>query len=67
MDEVRPDGVLFRGVPFCRPWNTESQPLRAIRDLPFLDVSEDGSGGHGQLRTRVEAFVETLSRRRARP
>jgi benzoyl-CoA reductase/2-hydroxyglutaryl-CoA dehydratase subunit BcrC/BadD/HgdB len=62
---VRPDGVLYRGVPFCRPWNSEAVNLRGLSPVPFLDVRVDGPGATGQLRTRIEAFVETLAARRA--
>ena len=62
---ARPDGIVFRGVPFCRPWNLEPGPLRELSPVPFLDVRVDGAGG-GQLRTRVGAFVEMLMARRRR-
>jgi benzoyl-CoA reductase/2-hydroxyglutaryl-CoA dehydratase subunit BcrC/BadD/HgdB len=57
------EGVLFRGVPFCRPWNSEVPALRSRCPVPFLEIREDGAAA-GQVRTRIEAFVEMLRARR---
>lgn len=62
---AEPHGVLFRGAPFCRPWNAEVPFFREECPVPFLDVRVD-AGGSGQLRTRVGAFLESLAARRGR-
>ena len=65
--EARIDGILFRSVPFCRPWNGEPALLRNLLHVPILDVRVDGNTGQGQTATRVGAFVESLcARQRAR-
>ncbi len=61
--ESRPDGIVFRGVPFCRPFNSEAVPLRNLSPLPFLDVRVEVTGGSGQLRTRIGAFLEAIEAR----
>ncbi len=61
--ESRPDGIVFRGVPFCRPFNSEAVPLRDLSPLPFLDVRVEITGGAGQLRTRIGAFLEAIEAR----
>ncbi len=66
LSAARAEGVLFRGLPFCRPWNAEAAALRDACPVPFLDVRADGTEGLGALRTRIEAFVETLAARRGR-
>jgi benzoyl-CoA reductase/2-hydroxyglutaryl-CoA dehydratase subunit BcrC/BadD/HgdB len=60
----RPDGILYRGVPFCRPFNSEAVPLRELSPVPFLDVRVEASGADGQQRTRVGAFLEAIEARR---
>ncbi|MCU0724961.1 MAG: 2-hydroxyacyl-CoA dehydratase family protein [Planctomycetes bacterium] len=58
------EGVLFRGVPFCRPFNSEVPALRLLSTVPFLEIREEGAAASGQTRTRIEAFVEMLLARR---
>lgn len=60
----RPDGVVYRGVPFCRPFNSEAVPLRELSPVPFLDVRVEAAGADGQLRTRLGAFLESIEARR---
>jgi benzoyl-CoA reductase/2-hydroxyglutaryl-CoA dehydratase subunit BcrC/BadD/HgdB len=66
IEESRPEGVIFRGVPFCRPFNAEAVALRRLSPVPFLDVRVESTGGMGQLRTRVGAFIESIEARRGR-
>lgn len=59
------DGVIHYGLNFCTPYLMESIPLaRAMeeRGLPTLRVETDYSAEDvGQLKTRVEAFLELLN------
>ncbi len=58
------DGVIHYALQFCSPYVIESYPVEQglIGDgLPTLRIETDYSQEDlGQLRTRVEAFVETL-------
>lgn len=58
------DGVIHYGLQFCQPYLMESIPVeRALesRNIPVLRVETDYSmEDAGQLKTRVEAFVEML-------
>ena len=63
IEESRPDGIIYRGVPFCRPFNSEAVPLRELSPVPFIDVRVETTGGSGQLRTRVGAFLEAIEAR----
>jgi len=70
--EFEVDGVLDLTWQFCQPFEIESQRVKElVRDrmgLPFLHVVTDYSQSDlGQLRVRVEGFVEQIeSRRRAK-
>jgi len=58
------DGVIHYGLQFCQPYLMESIPVeRALEDaeIPCLRVETDYSmEDMGQLKTRVEAFIEQL-------
>ena len=60
------DGVVLATMKFCDLWGVESRLLAdALReaDVPVLRVERETAGGaEGQLRTRVQAFLETLGR-----
>ena len=59
------DGVIHYGLNFCTPYLMESIPLAHAmeeRGLPTLRVETDYSAEDvGQLKTRVEAFLELLN------
>lgn len=62
--EYQADGVIHFSLSFCQPYNLESVRVRkALKKagIPVLlldgDFSEEQAG---QLKTRIEAFVETL-------
>jgi benzoyl-CoA reductase/2-hydroxyglutaryl-CoA dehydratase subunit BcrC/BadD/HgdB len=66
---ARVDGVVFQRLLFCDPWGADQHNLRrraASPDaLPLLTLTrEHGAVPTGQLRTRVQAFVERLELRR---
>lgn len=68
--EARADGVIFERLMFCDPWGADQHNLghRAKEEgaLPVLFLTREyGIVPSGQLRTRVQAFVERLEIRRA--
>lgn len=63
--EYKADGILFEQVKFCDPWAYEkmmgSVVLRDDYGYPVLAVDRPYAvGNSGQLRTRVQAFVESV-------
>jgi len=62
--DYRADGVIHYGLQFCQPYLMESMPVeRTLEDknIPCLRVETDYSMEDvGQLKTRIEAFIEQL-------
>ncbi len=63
--ETRSDGVVFERLVFCDPWGAELHNLleRAQKEqaFPILVLSREyGIVPTGQLKTRIQAFVEKL-------
>jgi benzoyl-CoA reductase/2-hydroxyglutaryl-CoA dehydratase subunit BcrC/BadD/HgdB len=62
--DYKADGVIHYGLQFCQPYLMESIPVeKALEDrqIPCLRLETDYSMEDvGQLKTRVEAFVEQL-------
>ena len=62
--EYRADGVIHYDLQFCQPYLMESFPVeKALEDagIPCLRLDTDYSmEDAGQLKTRIEAFVEQL-------
>jgi len=60
------DGVIHYGLQFCQPYITESMGVEKAlgeRGIPAIRIDTDYSMEDvGQLKTRVEAFVEMLKR-----
>ena len=58
------DGVIHYGLQFCQPYLMESIPVeKALEEkgIPCLRLETDyGTEDAGQLKTRVEAFIEQL-------
>ena len=58
------DGVIHYGLQFCQPYLMEAIPVEKTLEengLPALRVETDyGTEDAGQLKTRVEAFIEQL-------
>ncbi len=58
------DGVIHYGLQFCQPYIMESIPVEKAleeNDIPCLRVETDyGMEDVGQLKTRIEAFIEQL-------
>ncbi len=58
------DGVIHYGLQFCQPYLMEAMPVEKAleeKNIPCLRIETDYSMEDvGQLRTRIEAFVEQL-------
>jgi len=58
------DGVIHYGLQFCQPYLMESIPVEKTleeKNIPTLRIETDYSMEDvGQLKTRIEAFVEQL-------
>jgi benzoyl-CoA reductase subunit C len=64
--EFKCDGVIGERLMFCDSWLVEhymlGQDLKAV-GIPILKLDREYiTGGVGQLRTRVQAFLETIGR-----
>ena len=64
VDKYKADGVIHYGLQFCQPYAHEAMTMEKIlegSDIPVLSVETDYSQEDlGQLKTRIEAFVERL-------
>jgi benzoyl-CoA reductase/2-hydroxyglutaryl-CoA dehydratase subunit BcrC/BadD/HgdB len=66
VERYRIDGVIFERLKFCDLWGGEIEMLRrSVREragVPVLVLERDylSAGGMGQLRTRLQAFLESL-------
>jgi benzoyl-CoA reductase/2-hydroxyglutaryl-CoA dehydratase subunit BcrC/BadD/HgdB len=62
--EYKADGVIHYGLQFCQPYLMESIPVEKSlesKSIPTLRIETDYSMEDvGQLKTRVEAFIEML-------
>lgn len=63
--EYKADGVIYEQVKFCDPWAYEKMvgtiDLREKFGYPVLQLDRPyANGGSGQVRTRVQAFVESI-------
>lgn len=64
-NEYKADGIIYQQMKFCDPWAYErmvgSKVLRDEKGFPVLSVDRPYAiGSSGQLRTRVQAFVESI-------
>ncbi len=63
--EYRADGIIYQQVKFCDPWAYErmvgTHVLREDYRYPVLSIDRPyTTGNSGQLRTRVQAFMESV-------
>jgi benzoyl-CoA reductase/2-hydroxyglutaryl-CoA dehydratase subunit BcrC/BadD/HgdB len=67
--EYKADGVIHYALQFCSPYTVESylvEKALAKRGIPLLKIETDYSMEDvGQLKTRIEAFIETLKQQPA--
>ena len=66
MQEYKVDGVVIEIIKFCDLWGVDAMPLvTALREkgIPVLKLEREYRlGGEGQLRTRVQAFIESMGK-----
>ena len=64
--EYKVDGVVLEVIKFCDLWGVDAMPLvSALRKegIPVLKLEREYRlGSEGQLRTRVQAFIESMGR-----
>jgi benzoyl-CoA reductase/2-hydroxyglutaryl-CoA dehydratase subunit BcrC/BadD/HgdB len=64
VNAYKADGVIHYGLQFCQPYLMEAIPVaKALDDkkIPTLRIETDYSmEAVGQLKTRVDAFIEML-------
>jgi len=64
VESYQADGVIHYGLQFCQPYLMEALPIEKVlteKGVPCLRIETDYSMEDiGQLKTRVEAFVEQL-------
>jgi benzoyl-CoA reductase/2-hydroxyglutaryl-CoA dehydratase subunit BcrC/BadD/HgdB len=59
--EFRVQGLVYKTLLYCDPWNFEARRLQEALGIPMLHLDTDYSTeNREQMRTRVEAFLETL-------
>lgn len=57
----RLDGIIYHTIKFCDIYSYEYQTLKNDKDFPVALVETDSTiQCEGQIRTRVEAFIESL-------
>jgi predicted CoA-substrate-specific enzyme activase len=55
------DGLIYHTVKFCDSYSYEYSELHTLTDIPILKIETDLTEQcEGQIRTRIEAFLETL-------
>lgn len=66
VQDYKVDGVVFETMKFCDIWGIESSAMvSALRDegVPVLRLEREYAlTGEGQLRTRIQAFLESMGR-----
>lgn len=60
--EKQLDGIIYHTVKFCENYSFEYAALKKQLDIPILKLETDYSQQcEGQIRTRIEAFIESLT------
>lgn len=55
------DGIIYHTTKFCDAYSFEYAKLKNSISIPMLKIETDYTEkGNGQMKTRIEAFVETL-------
>jgi len=59
--ELNANGVIHYSLQFCTPYMMEAFKIEKLIDFPYMRIETDYSmEDFGQLKTRIEAFLETL-------
>jgi len=60
------DGVIFQRMKFCDPWASDAHNLQLRmkeQNIPMLVLDREyGVTGSGQVKTRVQAFLEKMGK-----
>jgi benzoyl-CoA reductase/2-hydroxyglutaryl-CoA dehydratase subunit BcrC/BadD/HgdB len=63
---LKADGIIHYAIQFCTPYMMEAYKVKKVADVmkvPFLRIETDYSmEDMGQLKTRVEAFLEMIGK-----
>jgi benzoyl-CoA reductase/2-hydroxyglutaryl-CoA dehydratase subunit BcrC/BadD/HgdB len=66
VEEYRADGVILQTMKFCDTWGVEQSSLvdeLREREIPVLRLEREYRlSGEGQMRTRVQAFLESIGK-----
>jgi benzoyl-CoA reductase/2-hydroxyglutaryl-CoA dehydratase subunit BcrC/BadD/HgdB len=66
VEEYRVDGVIIETIKFCDTWSLEAtEVVKRLRDrdIPVLRLEREYRlSGEGQIRTRVQAFLESMDK-----
>ncbi len=59
---LKADGIIHYALQFCTPYMVEAHKVEsAVGDTPFLRIETDyGMEDFGQLKTRIQAFLEMI-------
>ena len=61
----RLDGIIYHTIKFCDIYSFEYEYLKEEKDIPMVLVETDTTlQCQGQIRTRIEAFIESLKQKR---
>ncbi len=64
VEAYKADGVIHYGLQFCQPYLMEAMPIEKAlesKNIPALRIDTDYTMEDvGQLKTRVEAFIELI-------
>lgn len=67
-EEYKADGIIFETMKFCDMWGYEKlKTLKILEDkgIPCVRIEREYAlSGEGQMRTRVQAFIESIQNRR---
>lgn len=67
-EEYRVDAVVYKYIKFCQCYGmTRNEYVQAFqkKGIPLLEISSDYSNGDiGQIRTRIEAFLEVIKEKK---
>lgn len=66
--EYRADGIIFQKLKFCQLWGVDVLNMRPYceeQDIPLLQLEREyGFFSTGQMKTRLQAFVELINARK---
>lgn len=68
MDEYKVDGIIMEVMKFCDLWAYDAvynQRAFTERDVPIVKIEREYAlSGEGQMRTRVQAFIESIANKK---